>query len=134
VQGLLTGSVDFIVDGIAPSLPLIKSGQFRPLAKLNHRQVSSLPDVKFLGDASGLPLPEMSSWIGLVAPAGTPRAIVERLQREVVRAYQDPVVADRLEKAGIFPVTTTPEEFDKYFRSEAEHWTKAYKESGIKLD
>jgi tripartite-type tricarboxylate transporter receptor subunit TctC len=134
VQGLLTGSVDFIVDGIAPSLPLIKSGQFRPLAKLNHRQVSSLPDIKFLGDASGLPLPEMSSWIGLVAPAGTPRAIVERLQREVVRAYQDPVVADRLEKAGIFPVTTTPDEFDQYFRNEAEHWTKAYKESGIKLD
>jgi tripartite-type tricarboxylate transporter receptor subunit TctC len=134
VQGLLTGSVDFIVDGIAPSLPLIRDGRFRPLAKLNNRHVSSLPDVKFLGDASGLPVPEMSSWIGLVAPAGTPRAIVERLQHEVVRAYSDPVVADRLEKAGIFPVTTTPEEFDKFFRNEAVHWTKAYKESGIKLD
>ncbi len=90
--------------------------------------------MKFLGEAARLPLPEMSSWIGLVAPAGTPRAIVERLQREVVRAYQDPVVADRLEKAGIFPVTTTPEEFDAFFRAEAERWAKVYKESGIKLD
>jgi tripartite-type tricarboxylate transporter receptor subunit TctC len=134
VQGLLTGSVDFIVDGIAPSLPLIRDGRFRPLAKLNNRHVSALPDVKFIADASGLPLPEMSSWIGLVAPAGTPPAIVEKLHREVVRVYADPIVADRLEKAGIFPVTTTAGEFDAFFRAEATHWTKAYKASGIKLD
>jgi tripartite-type tricarboxylate transporter receptor subunit TctC len=133
VQGLLTGSVDFIVDGIAPSLPLIKDGRFRPLAKMNERPLSWLPDVKYIAEASGLPLTEMSSWIGLVAPAGTP-AIVDKLQREVVRIYADPVVADRLEKAGIFPVTTTPAEFDAFFRSEAERWTRVYKESGIKLD
>jgi tripartite-type tricarboxylate transporter receptor subunit TctC len=134
VQGLLTGSVDFIVDGIAPSLPLIKDGRFRPLAKMNERPLSWLPDVKYIAEASGLPLTEMSSWIGLVAPAGTPPAIVDKLQREVVRIYADPVVADRLEKAGIFPVTTTPAEFDAFFRSEAERWTRVYKESGIKLD
>jgi tripartite-type tricarboxylate transporter receptor subunit TctC len=134
VQGLLTGSVDFIVDGVAPSLPLIRSGQFRALAKLNDRPLAPLPDVPPLAAASGLPLPDMSSWIGLVAPAGTPPAIVEKLQREVVRAYADPVVADRLEKAGITAVTTTPGEFDGYFRTEAERWARVYKESGIKLD
>ncbi len=134
VQGLLTGSVDFIVDGIAPSLPLIRSGQFRALAKLNNRTLAMLPDVKPLAEASGLPLPEMSSWIGLVAPAGTPPAIVEKLHREVVKVYADPVVADRLEKAGILAVTTTPAEFDAFFREEAARWTKIYKESGIKLD
>ena len=134
VQGLLTGSVDFIVDGIAPSLPLIKSGQFRPLAKLNNRPLPTLPDVKPLAEAAGLPIDEMSSWIGLVAPAGTPPAIVEKIQRDVVKVYADPAVADRLEKAGILAVTTTPEEFDKYFRDEAERWAKVYKESGIKLD
>ena len=134
VQGLLTGSVDFIVDGIAPSLPLINGGQFRALAKLNNRALPPLPDVKPLAEATGLPIDEMSSWIGLVAPAGTPPAIVQKIQADVVRATNDAVVADRLEKAGIFPVTTTPEEFDKYFRTEAERWTKVYKESGIKLD
>ena len=134
VQGLLTGSVDFIVDGIAPSLPLIRGGQFRPLAKLNNRALPPLPDVKPLSEASGLAIDEMSSWIGLVAPAGTPPAIVRKIQADVVRATNDAAVADRLEKAGIFPVTTTPEEFDKYFRTEAERWTKVYKESGIKLD
>jgi len=134
VQGLLTGSVDFIVDGIAPSLPLIKSGQFRPLAKLNSRPLPTLPDVPTLADASGLPIDEMSSWIGLVAPAGTPAAIVKRIQQDVVKATADATVAERLEKAGILAATTTPEEFDKYFRAEAERWTKVYKESGIKLD
>ena len=134
VQGLLTGSVDFIVDGIAPSLPLIRSGQFRPLAKLNNRPLPPLPEIKPLAEASGLPIDEMSSWIGLVAPAGTPPAIVEKLYREVVKVYADPVVADRLEKAGITAVTTTPAEFDAYFRAEAERWTRIYKESGIKLD
>lgn len=134
VQALLTGSVDFIVDGIAPSLPLINSGQFRPLAKLNTRPLPVLPDVKFLAEVSGLPLPEMSSWIGLVAPAGTPPAIVAKLHQEVVRAYADPAVADRLEKAGIMAVTTTPAEFDQFFRAEAARWTELYKQSGIKLE
>ena len=135
VQGLLTGSVDFIVDGIAPSLPLIQSGLFRPLAKLNNRALSMLPDIQPLSIAANLPqLDEMSSWIGLVAPAGTPPAIVEKIQREIVRVYADPVVADRLEKAGIFAMTTTPAEFDAFFRSEAQRWTSVYKESGIKLD
>jgi tripartite-type tricarboxylate transporter receptor subunit TctC len=134
VQGLLTGSVDFIVDGIAPSLPLIKSGQFRALAKLNNRALPTLPEIKPLAEASGLKIDEMSSWIGLVAPAGTPPAVVQKIHADVVRAMADANVADRLEKAGILAVTTTPEEFDRYFRDEAERWAKVYKESGIKLD
>ena len=134
VQGLLTGSVDFIVDGIAPSLPLIQSGQFRPLAKLNNRPLTALPELKPLNEASGLPIDEMSSWIGLVAPAGTPPAILDKIQREVVRVYADPEVAGRLDKAGITPVTTTPAEFDTFFRAEAARWAKVYKDSGIKLD
>jgi len=60
--------------------------------------------------------------------------VVRRIQQDVAKATADAVVAERLEKAGILAVTTTPEEFDKYFRTEAERWTKVYKESGIKLD
>jgi tripartite-type tricarboxylate transporter receptor subunit TctC len=134
VQGLLTESVDFIVDGVAPTLPQIKSGRFRALAKLNNRPLPTLPDVPSLSEASGLRIDEMSSWIGLVAPAGTPAAVVRRIHQDVVKVTADAVVADRLEKAGILAVTSTPEEFDTYFRTEAERWTKVYKESGIKLD
>src|SRR5262247_4067813 len=75
VQGLLTGAVDFIVDGIAAALPLVQSGKVRALAKLNSRPLPALPEVQPLAVAAGLPaLEDISSWTGLVAPAGTPRA------------------------------------------------------------
>jgi tripartite-type tricarboxylate transporter receptor subunit TctC len=135
VQGLLTGSVDFIVDGVAASLPLIQGGKLRPLAKLNSRPLPVLPDLQPLGLAAGLPqLEDMSSWIGLVAPAGTPAPIIDKLAREVVAIYADPAVAARLEKAGITAATSTPAEFDAFFRAEAKRWTDVFKESGIKLE
>jgi tripartite-type tricarboxylate transporter receptor subunit TctC len=135
VQALLTGSVDFIIDGTASSLPLIQSGKFRPLAKLNSRPLAPLPNVPPLAVAADLPaLDDISTWVGLVAPAGTPPAIVDKIQREVVKIYADPAVSERLEKSGINAVTSTPQEFDAFFRAEAERWTKVFKESGIKLD
>jgi tripartite-type tricarboxylate transporter receptor subunit TctC len=135
VQGLLTGSVDFIVDGVAASLPLIQGGKLRALAKLNSRPLPVLPDLQPLGLAAGLPqLEDMSSWIGLVAPAGTPAPIVDKLAREVVAIYADPAVAARLEQAGITAATSTPAEFDAFFRAEAKRWTDVFKESGIKLE
>jgi tripartite-type tricarboxylate transporter receptor subunit TctC len=135
VQGLLTGAVDYIIDGVASSLPLIKSGQFRTLAKLNSRPLPVLPDVPPLAEAAGMPeLDDMSSWIALVAPAGTPRPIVDQLQSKVAAIYADRATNDRLIAAGLNPVSSTPEEFDAFFRKEAVRWAKAFKESGIKLD
>jgi tripartite-type tricarboxylate transporter receptor subunit TctC len=135
VQGLLTGAVDYIVDGVASSLPLIKSGKFRPLAKLNSRPLPQLPDVPPLSVAANMPaLEDISSWIAFVAPAGTPRAVVDKIQAEVVRIYADPATADKLEKSGINAVSSTPEELDAFFRKEAVRWEKAFKESGIKLN
>jgi len=135
VQGLLTGAVDYIIDGTASSLPLIKSGKFRALAKLNNRPLPSLPDVPPLAEAAGMPeLEDMSSWIALVAPAGTPRAIVDRLQGKVAAIYADAATNERLVTAGINPVSSTPEEYDAFVRKEAVRWSKAFKESGIKLD
>ena len=135
VQGLLTGAVDYIVDGTASSLPLITSGRFRALAKLNNRPLPALPNVPSLAVAAGMPaLDDMSSWIAFMAPAGTPRQVIDRLQAEVVKAYADPANADKLEKAGINAVSSTPEEFDAFFRREAVRWEKVFRESGIKLD
>lgn len=135
VQGLLTGAVDYIIDGVASSLPLIQSGKFRALAKLNSRPLPMLPDVEPLAAAADMPgLDEMGSWIAFVAPAGTPRPIIDKLQSEVVKIYADPLIADKLEKAGLNAVASTPEELDRFFRTEAVRWTKAFQESGIKLD
>jgi tripartite-type tricarboxylate transporter receptor subunit TctC len=135
VQGLLTGAVDYIIDGVASSLPLIKGGQFRPLAKLNSRPLPALPDVPPLSEAAGMPeLDDISSWIAFVAPAGTPKAIVDKLQDKIAKIYADPAIYDKLVAAGINPVSSTPEEFDAFFRKEAVRWSKAFRESGIKLD
>jgi tripartite-type tricarboxylate transporter receptor subunit TctC len=135
VQGLLTGAVDFIIDGTASSLPLIQGGQFRALAKLNSRPLAALPDVQPLSIAAGLPaLDDISSWTGIVAPAGTPRPIVDKIQHEIATMFADPAIYDKLQKSGINPVASTPEELDAFFRKEADRWVTLFKESGIKLD
>jgi tripartite-type tricarboxylate transporter receptor subunit TctC len=135
VQGLLTGAVDYIVDGAATSVPLIQTGKLRALAKLNSRPLPALPDVRPLALEAGLPaLDDISTWIGLVAPAGTARAIIEKIGREVARIYADPAIAEKLEKSGISTVTSTPAEFEAFVRKELARWGQVFKESGIELN
>lgn len=135
VQGLLTGSTEFIVDGIAASLPLIQSGKLRALAKLNSRPLPALPDLEPLAVAANLPgLGDISTWTALVAPAGTPPAIIEKIQRAVAKMYADPAIVDKLEKSGITATNSTPAEFDAFFRKETDRWSKVFRESGIKFD
>jgi len=135
VQGLLTGAVDYIVDGTASSLPLIQSGKLRALAKLNSRPLPALPNVKPLAVEAGIPaLDDISTWIGLVAPAGTPSAIIDKVQREVAGMYADPAIADKLEKAGISAESSTPEQFDAFVRRELSRWGQVFRDSGIQLN
>jgi tripartite-type tricarboxylate transporter receptor subunit TctC len=135
VQGLLTGSIDFSIDGVSASLPLIKEGKLRALAKLNDRPLPALPDLQPLSVAANLPeLGEISTWAGLVAPAGTPPAIVARIQRDVAAVAADPEVGAKLQAFGIVATSSAPSEFDRYFRSELERWSTVFRDSGITLD
>ena len=135
VQGLLTGAVDYIFDGAATSLPLIQDGQLRALAKLNSRPLPALPDVRPLAVEAGIAaLDDISTWIGLVAPAGTPPEIIDKIGRTVVQIYADPQIADRLEKSGISTATSTPAEFEAFVRKETVRWGQVFKDSGIELN
>ena len=135
VQALLSKSVDYIVDGQAASLPLIQSGMFRALAKTNEGPVPALPELRSLAVEAGAPaLDDVSTWIGVVAPAGTPRPIIDKVQGEIARAYADPVLKERIFKAGINPVANTPETFAQFIQSETRRWSKVVKESGIELN
>jgi len=135
VQGLLTGSIDFSIDGVSASLPLIKEGKLRALAKLNNRPLSVLPDVRPLSEVANLPeLGEISSWAGLVAPAGTPPIVIDRIQRDVALVAADPEVSTKLQSFGIAAVSSTPAEFDRYYRGELDRWSKVFKDSGITLE
>jgi tripartite-type tricarboxylate transporter receptor subunit TctC len=135
VQGLLTGAVDYIFDGAATSLPLIQDGQLRALAKLNSRPLPALPDVRPLAVEAGIAaLDDISTWIGLVAPAGTPPEIIDKIGRTVVQIYADPRIAERLEKSGISTATSTPAEFEAFVRKETVRWGQVFKDSGIELN
>ena len=76
----------------------------------------------------------MSVWLGLVAPKGTPRPIVAKLQQKVAQILADPAVRQRSERTGSYPMTMTPDEFGAFIREEAERWSKVLKETGIRYD
>jgi tripartite-type tricarboxylate transporter receptor subunit TctC len=134
-SGILAGTVDFTVDGVAANLPLVQAGKLRALGKLNFNKLSALPDLEPLVVTADLPaLGEISTWAGLVAPAGTPLVIRDKIYRAVAAAYSDPAVRDKLDKVGITAATIAPEDFGKFYRSELERWSKVFKDSGIKLE
>jgi tripartite-type tricarboxylate transporter receptor subunit TctC len=132
-QGLLTRSVDFTFDGPSAAASLIQSGQFRVLAKLDDRPFPPAPGVPTLQTV--VPnLDQITVWLGLVAPRGTPVPIVEKIQREVVKALADPAIKARADASGLFPATSTPAEFSDFIRKEAERWKSVVAESGIRYD
>ena len=135
VQALLTGAVDYIIDGAATSLPLVHDGKLRALAKLNSQPLPALPEVRPLAAEAGIPaLDDISTWIGLVAPAGTPRLVIDNIQREIAKMYADPLIAEKLEKSGISAVSSTPEEFDAFVRKELDRWGQVIKDGAITLN
>ncbi len=122
-QGLLTGTVDFAFDGISNALPLIRAGKFRALAKYSDRPLPILPEVPSLSVAADLPdLGESSTWIALVAPAATPKPAIDKLAREVGRIFAEPALEARLRDAGLFAVSSTPEQLESLIRSDSARW------------
>jgi tripartite-type tricarboxylate transporter receptor subunit TctC len=135
VNGLLTGSVELIYAANQIVAPLIANGQVRALAKLDRDAPPSMAGIPTLSDAAGLPdLDDISVWLGLVAPKGTPKAIIDKIQAEVVKALTDPAVKEKSERIGNYPVTSTPDEFAAFIRKEADRWEKVIKEAAIKVD
>jgi tripartite-type tricarboxylate transporter receptor subunit TctC len=134
VNGLLTQSVDLIYASNVIVNPLIASGQLRALAKMDSRPAPAAAELPSLAEASGLPVEDMSVWLGLVAPKNTPRAIILKLQQKVVQILNDPAVAERSTRAGAYPMTGTPEEFAKFIRQEADRWEPVLRETNIKFD
>ena len=132
-QGLLTGSTDFSFDGPSASLSLIQSGRFRVLAKFDPRLFPPAPDVPFITqDIPGLD--EITVWLGIVAPKGTPAPIIDKLQGEVAKALANPAIKEKANASGLYPATTTPAEFADFIRKEAQRWSAVVKESGMRYD
>jgi tripartite-type tricarboxylate transporter receptor subunit TctC len=134
VQGLLTGSVDLIYAATLVVGPLIANGQIRALAKLDSRPMP-YPDLPTLADAAELhDFDDVSVWLGLVAPKGTPKLIIDKINREVARILADPRVRQTFDQSGNFAVSSTPEEFAAFIRKEANRWSKVLADLAIKYD
>ena len=134
VQGLLSRDVTVIFDGVTSSVPHIKSGKFRVLATAGTRPIPALPGTPKLSDMPGFSGFDVVVWQGIVAPTGTPADVIAKLQQEIVRIYSLPDARDKIIAAGLDPVTSTPAEFGAFIRREADRWSKAIKETGIKLE
>jgi tripartite-type tricarboxylate transporter receptor subunit TctC len=135
VNGLLTGSVDLIYAANQIVAPLAASGQVRALAKMDRKAPPSMADIPAISEAAGLPhLDDISVWLGLVAPKGTPGPVIDKLHAAVVKVLADPAVKERSERTGNYPITSTPAEFAAFIRKEAERWERVIKETGIKFD
>jgi tripartite-type tricarboxylate transporter receptor subunit TctC len=130
---LLAGTVALSMPGTAGMVGHIKAGKLRPLATSGKTRSPQLPDVPTLAE-SGLPGFSAYVWMGLLAPKGTPVAIIERLHRELKVVLASAEVKTHFAEAGIEIVGSTPAEMDTYFRDEREHWARVIKESGAKID
>jgi tripartite-type tricarboxylate transporter receptor subunit TctC len=135
VNGLLTGSVDLIYAANVIVAPVIESGAVRALARLARAATASMGDVPPLGEAAGLPdFADISVWLGLVAPRGTPKPIIAKLNAEVARTLADPALREKAERTGNYPVSSTPEEFAAFIHNEAGRWSRMIAELHLRLD
>jgi tripartite-type tricarboxylate transporter receptor subunit TctC len=133
-HGILTKSVDFVFDGPSAVLPLIKSGDLRALAKLDARPFPAIPDLPTLPEAAGVDLGDVTVWLGLVAPHGTPAPIIDKLAHEVAKILNDPDVKAKADAVGLGPATSTPTEFAAFIQHEAARWPDVVKKSGLHFD
>ena len=130
---LMGGSVDIMFDNILPVSPHVKSGKLKALAVTTKSRAPSMPDVPTMAE-SGYPNFEAVAWFGLLAPAGTPAPIVERLSAEVNRILKSPEINARLTGMGANVMGTTPQEFSAFMKAEIEKWAPVVKRANIVLD
>jgi tripartite-type tricarboxylate transporter receptor subunit TctC len=133
LQDLLAGNLQMLFDSLASSGSYLRNGTLRPLAVAMDRRSRILPDVPTFAEA-GLPGYDATAWTGVLAPAGTPRAVIDKLHGSIIVAIQDPMFRKRVESIGGVVAESTPEQFSAKLRTETAKWAKLAKERGLKAD
>ena len=133
---MIGGSADVMFDNLPSSMQQIKGGKLVALAVTSAQRSPALPDVPTVAEAGGPALKgyEASSWFGLLAPAGTPTDIVNRIQQEVAKSLGAPALKEKLQAQGAIPSGNTPAEFAQLIDSEHKKWAKVVKDSGATVD
>ena len=133
VADLIGGQVDVMFDNVPNVVQHVKAGRMKALAVSGAMRSPLAPDVPTVAE-SGIPGYDVSVWFGVLAPAGTPRNIVQRLNAEIIRIIATPEITDRFVKQGVEPRTGTPEQFGELIKSEVARWAGVIKTAGIQAD
>ncbi len=133
IADLLGGQITIMFDNVPPLLPHVQAGKMRPLAVTSLKRINVLRDVPTL-DEAGLRGFDSVAWNGVLAPAGTPKEIIAKLNAEIVRILNLSDVRERLSSQGADPVGSTPEQFAAWIRSEVQKWAKVVRDSGARVD
>ncbi|RAP62098.1 LacI family transcriptional regulator [Achromobacter sp. HZ01] len=128
---VIGGQADLAFDSLVIAQPLIKSGKLRAIAVTGPERSPAAPDLPTVAET--LPGYAMTSWIGVFAPAGTPRPVVNRLQQEIAKALADPRVREQLKSQAAEPVASTPDEFARFTAEETKKWAPVVKASGASV-
>jgi tripartite-type tricarboxylate transporter receptor subunit TctC len=131
---LVGGTMDVMFDNLPSSMPQIKAGKLKALAVTSRQRSAALPDVPTVEEAAGLKGFDATSWFGLLAPAGTPPEIVNRIQQEVAKSLNTPAIKEKLLSQGAIPSGNTPAEFARHIEAEHKKWAPVVKTSGAKVD
>ena len=130
---LLAGEIDYIFEALGSASAHIRAGTVRPIAVTSAKRSPSFPDIPTAIE-SGMPALEVTSWYGLWVPAGTPRAIVDRLRAAVVKVFEEPDMKDTWFKLGAEPGGSTPEEFRDLVARDVAKWGKVVREAKISVE
>jgi tripartite-type tricarboxylate transporter receptor subunit TctC len=133
IQGLLGGSTQFQLDSVNSPLSLIKSGKLKPLFVTSAQRSPVLPDVQTLVEGGSKPI-DAAAWQGVMAPARTPPAIVQRMAAEISKAMNSPELKATLSAQGAYSIASTPEQYASFFADELERFKKTVDDFGLKLD
>ncbi len=133
IQDVMAGQVPMMFDTTVVAAPHIKGGNVRALAVTSSKRVKGMESIPTMAEA-GVPGYELVSWQGVFAPAATPKAIVTRLNAELVKIIAMPDIRERLDSLGVDPVANTPEEFAAFQKAEIAKWAKVVKDANIKAN
>jgi tripartite-type tricarboxylate transporter receptor subunit TctC len=131
-NAVIGGHVQMMIDAITTTAPTVQGGQVRALGTTGKARSRLMPDVPTIAEA-GVPGYEATIWLGLMAPAGTPKAVVDKLNAEVNKVLAKPEVKEAWAKQGAEPLIMTPAEFDTYLRGDIEKWAKVIRTAGMKV-
>jgi tripartite-type tricarboxylate transporter receptor subunit TctC len=134
VPALVAGQIDMTLTAIGPSLPHIRSGKLKAIAVASPQRYALLPDVPTFGEA-GMPGFEARSWFAVAAPAGTPRAVVDRIAADVKRVVEQPEYRDKfINGMGLEPFSMGPDEFAAFLQKDREKYAQRVKNANVRLD